>query len=207
VAVKLRLRRMGRKKKPIWAVVAADSRAPRDGRFIEDLGRYYPLDEPAHVELNDERIKHWLKVGAQPTDTVRSLLSRKGILLGLHMERKGADPEAIEAAVTAHQNYRNDQLMSETKTTTTELRRDAMEAETKAAENLEAELLEKRKKAIAEAAEKKARKKAEQAAGQQAEVSTEASSETESQASEDSLQDSSEPDHKQEPETAESTNE
>ena len=198
---------MGRKKKPIWAVVAADSRAPRDGKFIEDLGRYYPLDEPARVELNDERIKHWLKVGAQPSDTVRSLLSRKGILLGLHMERKGADPEAIEAAVTAHQNYRKDQLMSATKTTTAELRKDAMEAETKAAEKLEAELLEKRKKAIAEAAEKKARKEADQAAEKKAEVSSEEANETESQASEDSPQDLSEQDQVDEPSVVEPTSE
>ena len=198
---------MGRKKKPIWAVVAADSRAPRDGKFIEDLGRYYPLDEPARVELNDERIKHWLKVGAQPSDTVRSLLSRKGILLGLHMERKGADPEAIEAAVTAHQNYRKDQLMSATKTTTAELRKDAMEAETRAAEKLEAELLEKRKKAIAEAAEKKARKQAEQAAEKKAEVSSEEANETESQASEDSPQDLSEQDQEDEPSVVEPTSE
>jgi len=177
---------MGRKKKPIWAVVAADSRAPRDGRFIEDLGRYYPLEEPARVQLNDERIKHWLKVGAQPTDTVRSLLRRQGILLGLHLERKGEDSEAIEAAVIAHQNYRQDQLMSSIKTTSAELRRDAMDAETKAAEKLEAKILEKRKKAIAEAAEKKARKKAEQAAQKMAESSTEGSEETSSQNSEDS---------------------
>ena len=162
MAVKIRLRRMGRKKKPIWAVVVADSRAPRDGRFIEDLGRYYPLEEPARVQLKDERVKYWLKVGAQPTDTVRSLLSREGILLGLHMEYKGAEPDAIAEAVSTHRQERHDKLAATAKVTAKELRQHTMDAETRAAEELEAELLEKRKKAVQE----RARKKEEQAAVQ-----------------------------------------
>ena len=155
---------MGRKKKPIWAVVAADSRAPRDGKFIEDLGRYYPLEEPARVELKDDRVKHWLKVGAQPTDTVRSLLSRQGVLLSLHMERKGAEADTIAEAVEAHQEYRQGKLMATTKETTAELRQKALQAEAKEAEKREAELLEKRKKAVAAAAEEKARQEAVEAA-------------------------------------------
>ena len=149
---------MGRKKKPIWAVVAADSRAPRDGRFIEDLGRYYPLEEPARVELKDDRIKHWLKVGAQPTDTVRSLLSQQGVLLGLHMEYKGAEPDAIAEAVAVHRQYRQDKLEASAKVTASELRQQALDAEEKVAAKREAELLEKRKKVAAAAAEAKARK-------------------------------------------------
>ena len=74
MAVKLRLRRMGRKKRPIYGLVAADSRSPRDGRFIEDLGRYNPLAEPATVELKRERVLYWLDQGAQPSDRVKSLL-------------------------------------------------------------------------------------------------------------------------------------
>ena len=146
---------MGRKKKPIWAVVAADSRAPRDGRFIEDLGRYYPLEEPARVQLKDERVKYWLKVGAQPTDTVRSLLSREGVLLGLHMEYKGAEPDAISEAVSAHRQKRHDKLAASAKATTKELRQHALDAETQVAEELESELREKRKKAAQERARKK----------------------------------------------------
>ncbi len=152
---------MGRKKKPIWAVVAADSRAPRDGRFIEDLGRYYPLEEPSRVELKDDRVKHWLKVGAQPTDTVRSLLSRQGVLLSLHMEHKGAEPEAIAEAVEAHQKYRQEKLAANAKVTAAELRQNTLDAEAKVAEKREAELLEKRKKAAAAAAEERARKEKE----------------------------------------------
>ncbi len=148
---------MGRKKKPIWAVVAADSRAPRDGRFIEDLGRYYPLEEPARVELKDDRIRYWLKVGAQPTDTVRSLLSQQGVLLGLHMEHKGAEPDAITEAVAAHRQYRQDKIKVSAKVTASELRQQALDAEEKVAAKREAELLEKRKKAAAAAAEAKAR--------------------------------------------------
>jgi len=63
----------------MYAVIAADSRSPRDGRFIDDVGRYYPLEEPFRVELNEERVLYWLRQGAQLTETVRSLLRREGI--------------------------------------------------------------------------------------------------------------------------------
>lgn len=175
---------MGRKKKPIWAVVAADSRAPRDGRFIEDLGRYYPLEEPARVELKNDRIKHWLKVGAQPTDTVRSLLSQQGVLLGLHLEYKGAEPDAIAEAVAAHQQYRQDKLKASAKITVSELRQQALDAEEKAAAKLEAELLEKRKKAAAVAAEAKAREK--EAVAEKETVTEEVAAEKEDESSEES---------------------
>ena len=150
---------MGRKKKPIWAVVAADSRAPRDGKFIEDLGRYYPQEEPSRVELREDRVKYWLEVGAQPTDTVRSLLSRRGVLLGIHLERKGVEPEAITEAVAAHQQHREDRLVASAKTTPADRRQKALVVETEAAAKKEEELIEKRKKAAAEkaAAKEKAR--------------------------------------------------
>jgi small subunit ribosomal protein S16 len=78
--IKLRLRRMGAKRRPSYRIVVADSRSPRDGRFIESVGFYDPLTEPSTIKLNDERIKHWLSVGAQPTDTVESILRRNGLL-------------------------------------------------------------------------------------------------------------------------------
>lgn len=150
---------MGRKKKPIWAVVAADSRAPRDGKFIEDLGRYYPQEEPSRVELREDRIKYWLKVGAQPTDTVRNLLSRRGVLLGLHLERKGVESEAITEAVASHRQHREDRLVATAKTTPADRRQKALVVEAEAAVKKEEELFEKRKKAAAEkaAAKEKAR--------------------------------------------------
>ena len=78
--VKIRLRRMGAKKAPFYRIVVADSRFPRDGRFIEELGTYNPLKEPAEINVDAERAQAWIKDGAQPTDTVRSLLKKAGVL-------------------------------------------------------------------------------------------------------------------------------
>lgn len=78
--VKLRLRRMGAKKRPSYRIVAADSRSPRDGRFLEIVGLYDPLTNPATIRLKEDRIRHWLGNGAQPTDTVRHILIRQGLL-------------------------------------------------------------------------------------------------------------------------------
>ena len=80
MAVKIRLRRMGAKKRPFYRLVAANSTDPRDGRFIETLGHYDPLSEPPVVKVNEERILHWLSNGAQPTDIARDLLKKQGIL-------------------------------------------------------------------------------------------------------------------------------
>ena len=79
MAVKLRLTRIGSKKNPIYRVVAADSRSPRDGKFIEILGRYNPQHEPSLIELDEEKVKEWLGKGAQPTEPVRRLLKVKNI--------------------------------------------------------------------------------------------------------------------------------
>ncbi len=93
MAVKLRLQRGGRKKKPIYSIVAADARAPRDGRFIERIGQYNPNTVPATIELDNDRALDWLHKGAQPTNTVRAILSFKGVLYKKHLLRgvaKGA---------------------------------------------------------------------------------------------------------------------
>ena len=79
MAVKLRLTRIGSKKNPIYRVVAADSRSPRDGKFIEIIGRYNPQSEPSLIELDEEKVKAWLQKGAQPSETVSRLLKIKGI--------------------------------------------------------------------------------------------------------------------------------
>jgi len=94
MAVKLRLQRHGRKKRPFYHIVAADSRAPRDGRFLEKIGTYNPLNDAQHLTLHFDRALHWLKVGAQPTDKVRSLLSSQGVLLRWHLLR-GVEKGAI----------------------------------------------------------------------------------------------------------------
>ncbi len=78
--VKIRLRRMGQKKAPFYRIVVADSRYPRDGRFIEEVGYYNPLTTPADVKINEESVKAWLAKGAQPTETVKTLLKKNGIV-------------------------------------------------------------------------------------------------------------------------------
>ena len=78
--VKIRLKRMGAHKKPFYRVVVADPRAPRDGKFIEEIGYYNPLTDPADIRINEEKAKKWLGTGAQPTDTVRGLFKKTGIL-------------------------------------------------------------------------------------------------------------------------------
>ena len=79
MAVKIRLARHGAKKRPFYRIVAADSESPRDGRFLEKLGTYNPLQEPAKVDLDTDRIKYWIGQGAIPSDTVRSILKREGV--------------------------------------------------------------------------------------------------------------------------------
>ncbi|MBE6605609.1 MAG: 30S ribosomal protein S16 [Ruminococcaceae bacterium] len=80
MAVKIRLRRMGMKKNPFYRVVVADSRYPRDGKFIEEIGTYNPLVDPAEFKIDADKAKTWIKNGAQPTDTVKSLLKKNGII-------------------------------------------------------------------------------------------------------------------------------
>lgn len=80
MAVKIRLRRMGAKKAPFYRIVVADSRYPRDGRFIEELGYYDPTKEPSVLKVDDEKAKSWIANGAQPTDTVKTLLKKNGTI-------------------------------------------------------------------------------------------------------------------------------
>ncbi len=86
--VKIRLNRMGAKRQPFYRIVVADSRSPRDGRFIEIVGNYDPKKDPAIINVDEEKVIAWIKKGAQPTDTVRSLLSKKGIIQKINQERK-----------------------------------------------------------------------------------------------------------------------
>jgi len=80
MATKIRLRRMGAKKAPFYRVVVADSRSPRDGRCIEELGYYDPTKDPAVIKIDEERAKYWVGTGAQPSDTVRALLVKAGVI-------------------------------------------------------------------------------------------------------------------------------
>lgn len=100
--VRIRLRRMGAKKKPFYRIVVADQRSPRDGRFIENIGTYDPMTDPPTVHIKGERASHWLGVGAQPSEAVARLLKKNGItdeqgkLLAVEVEE--AAPEAEETA-------------------------------------------------------------------------------------------------------------
>ena len=85
--VKIRLKRMGKKKKPFYKIVAADARSPRDGRFIEDLGNYDPNTDPAKITFKTGMVEKWIKNGAQPTATVRQLMKNEGLMLKLHLLR------------------------------------------------------------------------------------------------------------------------
>ncbi|NLE12433.1 MAG: 30S ribosomal protein S16 [Clostridiales bacterium] len=80
MAVKIRLKRIGAKKAPFYRIVVADSRTPRNGRFIEELGYYDPLKNPAEIKLDNEKAKNWIKNGAQPTETVKTILKKSGVI-------------------------------------------------------------------------------------------------------------------------------
>jgi small subunit ribosomal protein S16 len=106
--VKIRLQRHGRKKKPYYHIVAADVRTKRDGRIIEDLGRYDPVNATTKVTINTERVVHWLKTGAQPTDTVRSILKKEGIMYRIHLMGWGKSEEEINATIDAWKASKGD---------------------------------------------------------------------------------------------------
>lgn len=80
MAVRIRLRRMGAKKRPFYRIVVADSRSPRDGRIIEEIGYYNPIAEPVDIKVDADKAKAWLSIGAQPSDTVKDLLKKQGII-------------------------------------------------------------------------------------------------------------------------------
>jgi small subunit ribosomal protein S16 len=90
MSTRIRLRRMGSNKRPFFRVVVADQRSPRDGRFIENIGKYHPLDDPSVIEIDQERALHWLRVGAQPSDQVRTLMRKVGIWDEFVKERPSA---------------------------------------------------------------------------------------------------------------------
>lgn len=88
MAVKIRLKRVGAHKRPFYRLVVADSRSPRDGRFIEEIGTYNPVAQPAEVKIDEEKALQWLKNGAKPSDTVRTLFSKAGLMAKLHESKQ-----------------------------------------------------------------------------------------------------------------------
>ncbi len=130
MAVKLRLRRMGKKKQPIYKVVAADARSPRDGKFLEAIGIYNPLTNPHTIDIKEDRALYWLDNGAQPTNTVKSLLSQKGIILKRELIKKGLSEEKIQAELENWAKLHEAKAKSGTKTQKPVEKEDTVKQET-----------------------------------------------------------------------------
>ena len=167
MSVKLRFRRMGRKQLPVFGLVATDSRSSRDGRFIEDLGRYEPVAEPSTFKVNADRVIYWLGQGAQPSDTVRNLLQKEGVLLQWALTRQGKSEEEIETALTEFRERQQAKAGGAVKKTRAERRAEALQAERASAKEKAAELA--RERAEREAELQKQREEAEAAARAEAE--------------------------------------
>lgn len=114
MAVKIRLRRMGKKGQPIYKVVAADERSPRDGKFIEIIGMYNPITNPATIDIKEERALYWLGVGALPTPTVKGLLSKQGILYKQDLLNSGLKEEEVAAKLGEWLKNKEAKLASKT---------------------------------------------------------------------------------------------
>ncbi|MGM0587532.1 MAG: 30S ribosomal protein S16 [Bacteroidota bacterium] len=152
--VTLRLQRRGRKKRPYYHIVCADSRSPRDGRIIEDLGRFDNLQNPPMLQLDTERVLHWLEKGAQPSDNVRSILKKEGIMYRMHLRRWGKDKEEIDQIIEEWKAEKGEEEVDEKTKSQREKQRQLLEAEEK----------EYQKQLEQKAKEEAARRKAEEAA-------------------------------------------
>ncbi|MCX7986450.1 MAG: 30S ribosomal protein S16 [Bacteroidales bacterium] len=148
--VRIRLSRQGRKKIPYYHIVVADSRAPRDGKYIERIGRYYPKTNPATIELDFDRALYWLQTGAQPSDTCRSLLSEKGVLYKNHLlkgVKKNAltleQAEAKFAAWLAEKEAKLQKMKDSQQIKKEQLRKEQLEREQKAREAKAAQIAQK----------------------------------------------------------------
>lgn len=180
MSVRIRLTRQGRKASPFYHIVVADSRAPRDGKFIERLGSYNPNTNPATIELNFERALYWLQTGAQPSDTAKSLLSKQGVMMKKHLlegVKKGAFDEAAAEAKfekwVAEKKSKLQAAKDKIKADANTAKKNRLEAERKVNAAKAEELAKKQAeaKAAAEAAAKEA--EAEAAAATEAEAPAE----------------------------------
>lgn len=160
--VRIRLQRHGRKRLPYFHIVAADSRDPRDGKIIEDLGRFSPIREKSLIKLNTERVVHWLNSGAQPSDTVKNILKKEGIYYRLHLQRWGKSEEEIEKTITEWQSGKT----TEAAQSKSEHKKAVLKAEEEAVKKHEAEAQKAAEKKAADEAKAKEKeaKEAEEAA-------------------------------------------
>lgn len=165
--VKIRFQRQGRKKHPIYRLVATDSRNRRDGRFIENLGQYRPMNESDKAAFKEDRVLYWLRVGAQPSTTVRSVLSKEGTLLKWHLEKKAIEPARAEEIFTTWKTQRDEKAarkLSEKQNAVSAKRKAAEEAKRKAEEDAAASAKAEADAAAKAEADAAAAKAAEEAA-------------------------------------------
>lgn len=131
MAVKIRLRRMGAKKRPIYRLVAIDSRRAREGRFVDHLGHYNPLENPATITVDEEKVYGWLRKGAEPSDTVKSLFAQIGLNEKWELVKQGKDASGVELKTFIVERKKK---RKKTKTAVTEEQAEAKPAEEKPAE-------------------------------------------------------------------------
>ena len=189
MAVTLRLSRMGRKKRPFYRIVAVDKRRKRDGAFIERIGHYHPLDDPPGIKIDAEKALKWLRVGAQPSNTVRSLLRKEGVWLRFRLEKRGM-PEKQIAETMADWFARNELKVKAVDSKETKKEAVSTEVET-------AETTEETKKTDAPVEEVVEEAAAEEAPAEEAvveEAPAEETEQTEEAPAEDSSEDASEED-------------
>lgn len=174
MSVRIRLQRHGKKNQPFYHIVVADGRAPRDGKFIENLGTYNPLRNPAEININVDRAVEWLKNGAQPSDTARRILSYKGVLLKRHLQigvEKGAiSQEQADARFNQWLQEKEAKISSKCSTLENEARNAAkarVEAEAKVKEAKAAAVAEKKAAAAAAEANEEASAEAPEATEEQ----------------------------------------
>lgn len=177
---RIRLQRKGKKGQPFYQIVIADGRAPRDGKYIERIGTYNPLTIPAQINIDTDRAIYWLQTGAQPTDTVRSIFSYKGVLLKNHLMigvKKGAITEGqAEAKYNAWIQEKEAKIAAKAKKNETEVRnnqRQQLEAEKKVNEARAEAIAKKLAEEAAKRAEEEAAKRAEEEAAKAAAMEAE----------------------------------
>jgi len=193
--VKIRLTRRGRKKQPFYHIVVADSRAPRDGKYIEKIGMYNPTTKPATIDLNFDKALDWVQKGAQPTDTCRAILSYKGVMLKKHLQegvRKNAlTQEEADRKLNEWLTSKEEKIKSEREAELSKLQKDEQE-------RLEAEkkINEERAQELAKKNAKEAEKEKEQEESQEEEGQEEAAGEQE--ASEAKAEEQPQPEAKEE---------
>ena len=209
---KIRLQRFGRKKKPFFHIVIADGRAPRDGRYIEKIGTYDPLPQPAEIDIDFDKALDWLQKGAQPTATCRAILSYKGVLYKNHLQKgvaKGAlSQEEADAKFEAWKKEKEEKIQREAQNVSQKQEEDkkkAYEAERKVNEERAAEIAKRRKaemdaqkkeeatdEASAETTEENAESKEETAEQTEAKAEEQSSEEQKAEAEDSTAQDAEE---------------